>query len=64
MAWGIGYNIQKAVEGNSDLIVHHEVADEGTDNCLLGPIAKAAKAELQSEKLVVLAARVTPIMNS
>jgi transposase len=51
----LGYNLQSAVDGDSGLIVHHEVTQETGDNRQLQPMAERAKAELGSDELVVLA---------
>ncbi len=51
----VGYNIQTAVDGEKGLIVHHEVTNEGNDHRQLEPMATAAKAELVTETLDVLA---------
>ena len=51
----VGYNVQTAVEAESGLIVYHEVTDEGSDNRQLEPIAKATRAQLESESFTVLA---------
>lgn len=51
----VGYNVQTSVEADSGLIVHHDVTDEGADNRQLEPMAKATKAELESDNLTVLA---------
>jgi transposase len=50
-----GYNVQTAVDGETGLIVHHEVTDEGNDSRQLEPMANAAQAELAADQLTVLA---------
>ena len=50
-----GYNIQSVVDTETGLIVHHDLTDEATDNRQLEPMAREAKAVLQSEQLDVLA---------
>lgn len=49
------YNAQTAVDAESGLIVHHEVAGEATDNRLLHPMAKATKQALGRDDLNVVA---------
>lgn len=49
------YNVQTAVDPVSHIIVHHEVTTEATDNRMLYPMARAAKAVLGVETLAVIA---------
>jgi transposase len=51
----LGYNIQSAVDGDTGLIVHHDVTQDAGDNRQLQPMAEQAKAELGSDELTVLA---------
>jgi transposase len=53
----VGYNVQVAVEAGHHLIVAHEVTNEGSDRSQLSPMAKAAKATLDVEKLDAVADR-------
>ncbi|HZD91464.1 MAG TPA: IS1182 family transposase [Pseudolabrys sp.] len=49
------YNVQTAVDPKSHIIVHHDVTTEATDNRLLHPIARAAKAVLGADALTSIA---------
>jgi transposase len=49
------YNVQAAVDPQSHMIVHHEVTTEATDNRLLHPVARRAKAALGVAALTVIA---------
>ena len=51
----LGYNVQSAVDGDTGLIVHHDVTQDAGDNRQLQPMAEQAKAELGSDELMVLA---------
>jgi transposase len=53
----VGYNVQVAVETTHDLIITHEVTNDGTDRSQLSPMAKQAKATLGVEKLDAVADR-------
>ena len=53
----VGYNVQVAVEAGHHLIVAHEVTNEGSDRSQSSPMAKAAKATLDVEKLDAVADR-------
>jgi transposase len=53
----VGYNVQVAVETKHHLIITHEVTNVGTDRSQLSPVAKAAKATLDVEKLDAVADR-------
>jgi hypothetical protein len=53
----VGYNVQVAVETKHHLIITHEVTNVGSDRSQLSPIAKAAKATLEVEKLDAVADR-------
>ena len=53
----VGYNVQVAVETEHHLIVTHEVTNDGSDRSQLSPVAKAAKATLDVEKLDAVADR-------
>ena len=44
----VGYNVQVAVETKHHLIITHEVTNVGTDRSQLSPVAKEAKATLES----------------
>jgi transposase len=48
------YNVQTAVDPKSHIILHHEVTTEATDNRLLHPMARAAKAVLEAEALTAI----------
>lgn len=49
------YNVQTAVDAEHGLIVHYELTQDASDNRQLLPIAQAAKAVLQQDKLTVVA---------
>lgn len=49
------YNVQTAVDADTGLIVHHEVADESTDRRQLHPMASAIKRSLDLAVLTVVA---------
>jgi hypothetical protein len=53
----VGYNVQVAVETTHHLIITHEVTNVGNDRSQLSPVAKAAKATLEVEKLDAVADR-------
>jgi transposase len=53
----VGYNVQVAVETTHDLIITHEVINEGSDRSQLSAMAKQAKATLEVENLDVVADR-------
>jgi transposase len=53
----VGYNVQVAVETEHHLIITHEVTNVGTDRSQLSPVAEAAKATLDVEKLDAVADR-------
>jgi transposase len=53
----VGYNVQVAVDTTHHLIITHEVINEGSDRSQLSPMAKAAKATLEVEKLDAVADR-------
>ena len=53
----VGYNVQTAVEPEHHLIVAHEVTNTGIDRRLLSPMARQAKAVLETEELVAIADR-------
>lgn len=53
----VGYIVQTVVDTNTHLIVAHEVTMVGNDRTQLAPMAKAAKAALQFDKLEVIADR-------
>ena len=53
----VGYNVQVAVETTHDLIITHEVINDGTDRSQLSPMAKQAKATLGVENLDAVADR-------
>jgi hypothetical protein len=53
----VGYNVQVAVETTHDLIITHEVINDGTDRSQLSPMAKQAKATLEVENLDAVADR-------
>jgi len=53
----VGYNVQVAVDTAHHLIVTHEVINEGSDRSQLSPVAKAAKATLEVDKLDAVADR-------
>ena len=49
------YNVQKAVDADTGLILHHEVTSEPNDTRQLYPMAKATKDTLGVESLTVVA---------
>jgi transposase len=51
----VAYNVQSVVDAEHGLILHHEVTQEASDNRQLAPMAEAAKAVLEQEKLTVVA---------
>ena len=51
----VGYNVQTAVETTHDLIVAHDVINEGNDRSQLSPMAKKAKEALGVDELEALA---------
>jgi hypothetical protein len=51
----VGYNVQSAVDADSGLIIHYEVADESDDSRQHYPMAHQTKAELDQETLDVQA---------
>jgi transposase len=53
----VGYNVQTAVDSKHHLIVAHEVTNEGTDRAQLSPMARKAKAALETDTLDVVADR-------
>ena len=53
----VGYNVQVAVETTHHLIITHKVINEGSDRSQLSPVAKAAKATLEVDKLDAVADR-------
>ena len=53
----VGYNVQAAVDTTHHLIVTHEVTNVGTDRSQLSPMAKQAKAALETDALDVVADR-------
>jgi len=53
----VGYNVQVAVDTAHHLSVTHEVINEGSDRSQLSPVAKAAKATLEVDKLDAVADR-------
>lgn len=50
-----GYNVQSAVDAKHGLIAHHEVTPDANDHQHLYPIAVAAQAAIQAERLTVVA---------
>lgn len=53
----VGYNVQTAVDTETHLIVAHEVTNVGHDRAQLSPMAKAAKAALDADRLDAIADR-------
>ena len=53
----VGYNVQAAVDTEHHLIVTHEVTNVGSDRCQLSPMAKEAKAILETDELDIVADR-------
>ena len=53
----VGYNVQASVDTEHDLIVVHEVINEGNDRAQLSPMAKQTKTVLEVEALDVVADR-------
>lgn len=51
----VAYNVQSVVDAEHGLILHHEVTQDASDNRQLAPMAQAAKAVLEQEKLTVVA---------
>ena len=51
----VGYNVQTAVEAKHHLIVAHEVTTFGYDRDALSTIAKAAKEEMETDEIEVVA---------
>lgn len=51
----VGYNAQNAVDGQHQLIVHHELTQAGTDNQQLEPITRATQETLGDELETVVA---------
>ncbi|MEG7362355.1 IS1182 family transposase [Pseudomonas citronellolis] len=51
----VAFNVQSAVDGEHGLILHHAVAQDGSDNQQLEPMAKAAQAVLEQAHLTVTA---------
>ena len=51
----VGYNVQTAVETTHDLIVAHDVINEGNDRSQLSPMSKKAKEALGVDEVEVLA---------
>ncbi len=51
----LGYNVQAAVNVDSGLIVHHEVADDTDDTRQLQPMAEQVKQQADAEILSVVA---------
>lgn len=49
------YNVQSVVDAEHGLILHHAVMQEASDHRLLAPMAEAAKAVLEQERLTVVA---------
>lgn len=53
----VGYNVQTAVDAKHNLIVAHEVINDGSDRGQLSPMAKLARQTIGVEKLSVVADR-------
>jgi len=53
----VGYNVQTAVDVNNDLIVEHEVTNNGSDRGLLSSMAKKARQSMGSDKFEVVSDR-------
>jgi transposase len=53
----VGYNVQRAVDAKTHLIVTHEVTNVGSDRSQLSPIAKQTREAMGVEKLTALADR-------
>ncbi len=53
----VGYNVQIAVDTEHDLIITHQVTNDGSDRSQLSHVAKEAKATLEVENLDVVADR-------
>jgi hypothetical protein len=53
----VGYNVQAAVDAKHHLIVAHDVINVGNDRAQLSPMAKQAKAVLETDTLDVVADR-------
>ena len=45
----VGYNVQNAVDGQHQLIVHHELTQAGSDNQQLEPMAEAVRDVLDND---------------
>ena len=51
----VGYNAQNAVDGEHQLIVHHELTQAGSDNQQLEPITQATREALDDDLKTVVA---------